>query len=133
MAASATCIKKESYTPHQLKHQKVVCMFHAYAQGTVKYPLPGIELALSVELAPPVWARLQAQFQQQAVIVCILMCADIMLLQHSLIGLKQLQQCHLQRSQVFASVCVHYVNDKKVYHTVHVLFRCGLGISTKCF
>ena len=80
-------------------------MFLAYAQGMVKHGLPGIELALSVELAPPVWARLQAQFQQQAVIVCILMCADIMFLQYSLIGLKQLQQCHLQRSHVLHS-CV---------------------------
>ena len=57
--------------------------------------IPGILLTLSVELAPPVRAGLQAQLKQQAVVIGVLTCVDVVLLQHSLICLQELQQCQL--------------------------------------
>lgn len=57
--------------------------------------LPCILLTFSVELAPPVRAGLQAQLQQQAVVIGVLTCTNIVFLQHSFICLQELQQCQL--------------------------------------
>lgn len=54
-----------------------------------------------MKLAPPVRAGLQAQLQQQAVVVGVLMRTDVVLLQHSFISSKQLQQGDLWEHQVY--------------------------------
>ena len=49
--------------------------------------IPGILFTLTIKLAPPVWAGLKAQLQQQAIVVRVFAGVDVVLLEHCLVGL----------------------------------------------